>query len=570
MSNIDPEIVFQRQINEIYTQGKVAVVGMPGAAIFTTLLFWGTIPVYQLLIWLSIIIALTLIRLVLILRYQHHPQIQHHRFWHRAYVLLELCSGATWASLVYWLFPPAMNDQVLILLILGSMATGAATMLTPVKSIYGAYMFGSGVPTTIALYFQQTDHAIYLSGMSALYALVLWISANMMHKRNTDGISLALENIELVNSMRRSNEKLEHQVAQTLRAEEHSHAVEARFRTLANATNEGVLLYENDRIVDCNQRIVEMLGYSAEELFKLDIDALFEGNNKYTIRKLIRQDDYFNYEMRCVRKDCSSFPAEINKRRLRISNDSVIDVITVHDITEMERMAAIKEQFISTVSHELRTPLTSIHASLGLILGGVGGELDTRVQNLLLIAKQNSERLATLINDLLDIQKLDSGKLSFQSESLDIMELVIQAIELNNAYVEKFQSRFRVVKEAFHIKVLADRNRLIQVMTNLLSNASKFSPGGSEIEIAVEQYGKMVRVSVRDQGPGIPEDFRDQIFQRFSQADATTTRNHSGSGLGLYISRQIIESMNGEIGFQSESGKGSSFYFSLPIITDEQ
>jgi PAS domain S-box-containing protein len=567
MSNADPAKIFELKIKEVYTQGANAVLGMPGVAVITTLLFWNNIPNQSLLAWLGLILLLSLIRLVLILRYRRRGEKRDDiHIWYRAYLLLELASGLSWAALVYWLLPESTTDQVLILLILGAMATGAATMLTPVRSIYAAYLFGSGIPISLTFLFMSRDYAVYLAGLTFLYTLILWASANMMHRRNTESISLALENLQLLNSMRKNNEELERQVAHTQRAERHSHEVEERFRTLANATNEGVILYENGHIIDCNQRITEMLGYSAQDLYNMNIESLFEGESKQRLQTLLQQDDSLNYELRCLRKDYSGFPAEINKRRLTTADENTVDVITVHDITELKRMAEIKEQFISTVSHELRTPLTSIHASLGLVMGGVGGELSARARELLKIAAQNSERLGTLINDLLDIQKLDAGKLSFHYDTVDIMELVNQAIELNDAYADRFHSRFLLTQGLFDTQVCVDRNRLIQVITNLLSNAAKFSPPNSDIEITLTREGGNVRVAIKDRGPGIPEEFRGRIFQRFSQADSTTTRNHSGSGLGLFISQQIIEHMHGGIGFDTETGKGTTFFFTLPIV----
>lgn len=569
MSNADPAKIFELQVKEVYSQGVNALVGMPGVALIATLLFRHTIPGVRLYGWLGLILLLSLIRYFLIRAYRRHNDQQTDiRFWYRSYLLLELASGISWAALLYWLAPASPVDQVLVLLILGAMATGAATMLTPVKSIYAAYLFGSGIPVSLSLLYIPADYSTYLAGLTFLYTLLLWASANMMNRRNTESITLSLKNLQLVNSLRRSNEDLEHQVEQTQRAERRSREVEARFRTLANATNEGIILHENGHIIDCNHRITEMLGYSSQDLFNLNIEALFEGESKQRIRALLEQEEAHNHELRCLRKDYSSFPAEISKRRLSSTEGNTVDVIAVHDITELKRMAEIKEQFISTVSHELRTPLTSIHASLGLVMGGIGGELTPRTRELLAIAQQNSERLGTLINDLLDIQKLDAGKLSFHFETIDIMELVHQAIELNDAYGEKFNSRYLLTQGLFDTKVNVDRNRLIQVITNLLSNAAKFSPQGSDIEIALTRQDNMVRVAVKDHGPGIPEEFRDKIFQRFSQADSTTTRNHSGSGLGLFISQQIIEHMHGDIGFETETGKGTTFYFRLPIVDE--
>ncbi|MBD3671511.1 MAG: PAS domain-containing protein [Gammaproteobacteria bacterium] len=555
-----------RLVGEVYKQGYTALYAMPAVALVATLLLWNEEDSTAFLVWNSIIIVVSLLRLFLILRYERiSDEAREDEKCINYYFWLEIASGLTWGALVYWLYPDEPAQQVLVLLILGAMATGAAAMLAALPRIYGAYLFSSGLSVVLALFSRTDEYSVYLALFAAIYSLVLWFSSISLGNNIKESIRLAMENVSLLETMQSTNRQLEQQISQTQDAERKSRDAEARFRTLANATNEGVILYENGHIIDCNQRITEMLGYSSQDLYNLNIEALFEGDSKDLIKTVLKQDDALSHELICLRKDYSSFHAEVSKRRLTGTQND-IDVITIHDITEMKRMAEIKEQFISTVSHELRTPLTSIHASLGLVIGGLGGELNSRMQELLGIALQNSERLGTLINDLLDIQKLDAGKLSFNSENLDIMELVNQAMELNTAYGDKYNAHYLLKQGLFDAMVYADRNRLIQVITNLLSNAAKFSPKGSDIEISITREDNKVRVAIRDHGPGIPEAFRDKIFQRFSQADATTTRHQGGSGLGLYISQQIIQQMNGDIGFETETGKGTTFYFTLPIV----
>lgn len=232
---------------------------------------------------------------------------------------------------------------------------------------------------------------------------------------------------------------------------------------------------------------------------------------------------------------------------------------------EVSRRAnQVKSDFIATVSHELRTPLTAINGALGLLSGGAVGPLPAAVSDMVGMAHKNSQRLGHLINDLLDMEKLIAGKLRLDMTVQPIMPLVEQALADNGPYAERHGVRLLLGSRADAIQVAVDAQRLQQVLANLLSNAAKFSPEGGVVEVVVVEGQGTVRVAVRDQGPGIPEDFRGRVFEKFSQADASDARRQGGTGLGLAISRELIERMGGCIGFDSVEGQGACFHFDLP------
>jgi PAS domain S-box-containing protein len=262
-------------------------------------------------------------------------------------------------------------------------------------------------------------------------------------------------------------------------------------------------------------------------------------------------------------------PRWLSATKVPIKNESgkVIGIVGMsHDITARQEIDRLKSEFITTVSHELRTPLTSIRGSLGLLAGGAAGEIPHSAKTMVDIAYKNSERLTRLVNDILDIERIEGGKLAFQIAPLDLTGLVEQAIEANSGYGEQFRVTFMLTGSVQGACVQGDADRLIQVFTNLLSNAAKFSPAGGTVEVAVTRQDQVLRVSVTDHGPGVPETFRARIFGKFAQADGSATRQNGGAGLGLSIAKAIVERHGGRIDYTSEIDQGTTFFMDLPEL----
>jgi signal transduction histidine kinase len=233
---------------------------------------------------------------------------------------------------------------------------------------------------------------------------------------------------------------------------------------------------------------------------------------------------------------------------------------------EADKANQSKSEFLSVMSHELRTPLTSIKGALGILSSGKIAGIPDKALKLLKVANENSDRLVLLINDILDFEKLLAGRMPFHKEPIVLEELINEAITLSQGYAQQYKVTIKFEKNVIaKLKVNADKNRLTQVLLNLLSNAIKYSPENGHVLVTAEPNDSVVRVSVIDQGQGVPPDFQSQIFSHFSQADTSNTRAKGGTGLGLAISKEIIERHEGRIGFNSPAGEGATFFFELPL-----
>lgn len=232
--------------------------------------------------------------------------------------------------------------------------------------------------------------------------------------------------------------------------------------------------------------------------------------------------------------------------------------------TDLQRLSRLKDEFVATVSHELRTPLTSIRGSLSLLAEGAGGALPELAQKLVGIAGNSCERLVRMINDLLDIERIESGQMEFILQPEPLNAILEQALTSMHGYAAQYEVALQLQPQPPGLRVRVDRDRIIQVLINLLSNAIKFSPPGSVVTITSSVGARHVRLSVIDRGTGLPDDFRDRIFQKFAQAAPGDARRR-GTGLGLSISKRIIEEHGGHIDYESVYGQGATFHVELPL-----
>ncbi len=346
----------------------------------------------------------------------------------------------------------------------------------------------------------------------------------------------------------------------------------ARQEAIFDGAKDGmIVLNPSGSIESLNPAAARMFGYEDSELRRRDVGILFDaapdrGAVETFLKRLVARrgaspSEFQEFIGRC--KDGSTFPAEVSISPVQLPDD-VRFLAVLRDISERKQVERMKTEFVSTVSHELRTPLTSIAGSLGLIAGGAAGEIPARAARLVEIARSNCERLIRLINDILDIEKIEAGRMTFDVRPIPLARLLDQAAEANKAYAVEQGAMILVEPVPGGATVLGDEDRLMQVMTNLLSNAAKFSPHGGVVQVSAARRDGEWRISVADHGPGIPENFRSRIFSKFAQADSSDTRQKGGTGLGLSIVREIVSRLGGSVSFETETGEGTTFHVDLP------
>jgi PAS domain S-box-containing protein len=363
-----------------------------------------------------------------------------------------------------------------------------------------------------------------------------------------------------------------HDISQRKAAEEAIKANERRIRQIIENMLAGLMILTRDGIIESiNPASERMFGYRAEELIGHHIMTCFHDSKLFSVDNEQDRNNFMENlmnssynrigELDALKKIGEPFPIEISLGDLETADGPKL-LANILDVSERREVERLKKEFVSTVSHELRTPLTSIRGSLTLLSVGAMGVLPEQVKKVVGIAERNTIRLITLINDILDIEKLESGKLDMVFDTIAIGNVLERSSESVKAFAEQNGIKLELLPS--DAQVYADGDRLVQVLVNLVSNAVKFSPKGETVTVKVEAVQNWIEVKVIDRGRGIPEKFKGLLFQRFQQVEASDSKKKGGTGLGLAICKGIVEAHGGSIGVESEEGKGSCFWFRIP------
>jgi PAS domain S-box-containing protein len=351
---------------------------------------------------------------------------------------------------------------------------------------------------------------------------------------------------------------------------------EENYRFIVETSEEGIWKIDADNLtMFVNSSMASMLGYSIEEMLGKSLFDFMDQEGReiaLTYLESRRQGVREVHDFKFCRKDGADLWGLVSANPIMDGSGQYLGALAmITDITDRQKIEKIKNEFISVVSHELRTPLTAIRGSIGILASGVYDQKPEKAQHMLQIALNNSDRLARLVNDILDLERLESGKAQMVMSACNVAELMRQAVE--SVQEMAAQTYITIHLTPLSTEIWAAPDAIVQTITNLLSNAIKFSQAGSIVWLSAENglsedTTPYILFSVKDRGRGLPADQLEKIFERFCQVDVSDSRQKGGTGLGLAICLSIVEQHGGKIWAESTMGKGSSFYFTLPLAVD--
>lgn len=337
-------------------------------------------------------------------------------------------------------------------------------------------------------------------------------------------------------------------------------------RSMMDNVTDAIITTAQDGIIEqVNLSCYPMFGYAANTLPGMHWSELLAEPHRLDELYSATSSAKTEYETQGRRRDNSLFPMAVNRSHIRLRQQTK-QLLVLRDLSDRHQTEQLKQQFISTVSHELRTPLTSINGVLGLAVSGALGELSASQQRMLQLAQSNCQQLTSLVNDLLNVERISSGTLTLHLQPVALLPLINHCLEHSRLLNPDIKLQLDCPAELQAIVVNADATHLQQVIQHLLGNAVKFSPAAGTVTVTVSHQDEKVQVQIQDQGEGVAEHFVPLLFSRFSQADSSDSRSYAGTGLGLAISRSLISQMQGNMGYKPAPQHGSCFYFELPYI----
>lgn len=574
------EHVLTEQTDLLYRQSLTGLVVTGIISLILVVALWPVVDSTRLGAWLALVAAVIFGRYGLYYLYRRRAEAPAVSLsWSYRFQAGAAAAGICWGIIGGVLFPADSGPhQMLLLIVIAGMTAGALPYLSSIWSAYLVFLLPCVLPITLRLFALDQPVFNYVTLMVLVFTVAMVLASRQINRSIWESLLLRFANNDLVDSLSQSKQELERrnldlqeEISEHQRTEQKLEANNEFLERVMDSTSNAIYVADvNGIIKQVNRAAMDISGYPAEELVGQHFSKLFSAETRIKLGTVFEQTAKLgrtvaHYEEDIVRKDGSTRLLSFTNAPLR-ENDRVIGVVgSAEDITERKAADLLKDQFIATVNHELRTPLTSIKSAVELLQSDPGIVASPEATRLAKLAGNNSARLLRLINNLLDIQQLESGTMRFRFSVYDAGELIDKTLSECEWMKKRYGVKFVVTRGTGGQKVRVDRDRFVQALTSILSNAAKHTREGDEIEIFFTSISNSLRVSVSDHGPGIPDDLREHVFDGFRHGDST---EHSGVGLGLTIAREIITRMGGSIDYESRDAGGATFFIDLPLSVE--
>ena len=531
--------------------------------------------------WFAIFVCIAALRFMLFFFYKRANDVgANFKTWRLLYIIGTAATGLAWGGGGIFLFPEAaVPQQIFHAFIIGGMVMGAVPFLAPLYPSYFLFNLAAELPYVFYLLTSTDKLHLVLGVTHALFAISMLMAARSTQRSFVQNLMMRLINQDFARQLNKTNRKLEKKIELKGKIERELRENENRFKALSNASHEGVIIHKGGVIIDANKAMARMLGYPEQELIGMHVTQFIEPGCQNNIANRLKKPSDELLETISLRKDGTTFKTESRAGDIFYQGERV-RIVTIRDISRQKQIEAdllhakqaaeeadrLKSEFIASVSHELRTPLNAITGFMQILKDT---NLTEQQDEYLRLAGKSADQLLLLINDLLDLSRIESGYFEYIVQATELKKNLREVIQIMSVNAREQNNQLHLhLAEDLPDWIMIDPKRMTQVLINLVGNAIKFTEAGNVTVTVGAESAEGNRVvlcfEVKDEGIGIPEDKQKLIFRRFTQVDAGITRRYGGTGLGLAISQELVHKMGGEIGVQSKLGEGATFWFTLP------
>ena len=575
----------------LYSNAASSMIATLVNASLLVLIFWRVADHMMIATWYGVNLIFVLFRYFLLYQLR---RFQYPKIWENSFVVATILAGLAFGSSAVLLYDhPSLVHQVLLGFVIGGMAAGSTSSYSASLRIFFGYSFFLLTPLTVLFFLQKGEIALSMGSMMILFTIMLCITAYRMHNTLSQSIALRFENKELMDYLESAkievdtiNKGLQQEITDRKSIENALRESEEKYRILIENIQDGVFIIQNFQIVFANEAFAAIVGYEVDEVINsnfisfIDPEDLEMVASRYS-KRIAGEDVPDDYEFRVLKKDNAGKVDVRMHVGLITYKDEVASVGTIKDITMQKQTEEVlrvakeaaenanraKTEFLANMSHEIRTPLNGILGMAQLTLSLVS---DPTQQEYIGIIKDSGDSLLTIVDDILDFSELETGKLDLEQIDFNLEEEINNTIHLLQIQAENKGLLFhRKIDLKKPLILKGDPGRLKQIIVNLLGNAIKYTNHGEiwfRLELTyVNSCPDNLQIHIEDTGIGIDSSQIDRIFESFTQADGSSTRNYGGTGLGLSITKKLVTMMGGKIWCVSKQGVGSHFYCSIPV-----